>query len=409
MTKLCKLSLNTAVFLMIATSASQSLAATYKMCARWGYVFDDQNLGEDYLKYTGSYGQRTASYTWGELEKDGQTLWSGYMDSSGCTGGVPTNPGTYTLWVTSAIRATTGAVIWIFPTEAEEWKWYASTQTISGSGDRTIYATMGIDPTSSVAAIAAEMAAQQDGRFVAGNTYTVYSELFQYIGAYSGGIVKLGYDEYTDNWIGYLKTVVAHELGHAIQDKAVGTWFSTYSENSDIELCQCDHLDYPALQLHCLQSRENIGAAQGEGFGSFIAADLFNRGSDSDAVFAYYKEVRWDNGGPDQYPPVPVSVYNSSSRWHWMEAKGCGKANSGVELDWMDFFYQINNKTSSGYSYSIVDIMRAFYDACGGRKCNGNDRVYWSTLQSAVNARFGSSSAKAQYWAQAGNWNGVNW
>jgi hypothetical protein len=73
----------------------------------------------------------------------------------------------------------------------------------------------------------------------------------------------------------------------------------------------------------------------------------------------------------------------------------------------MTFLYEVGNKTAN--QYSIADIARAFKDACGGVNCTSAKTTTWFSLQNAVNARFGASSAKALYWAQTGDLHGVNW
>lgn len=399
-------------FLLIVTFASPSRAAgTYKFCLNWQFQFDDQNLQEDFYKHSGTYGIQNGRYSWAILQLNNNNLWAGYLDSSGCSPGVNAIAGTYTLFVTAGIRTPNGAFVVATPqASSSSTRWFTATRQLAGLSSGTIshFSALGAgDTTASAISLAIGMAQAQDGRFVPGFTYNIQTELSGNEGHYGNGTVFLGTDEYTNNWVSRLKTVVAHELGHAIQHRLFGFPNGPLNQNSSVQLCQCNHLDFPALQSHCLQSREHIGAAQNEGFAQFHAAELFNNPSHNDAWFAYYKEMRWQNGGPDQYPPVVVSAFYPTATWHWMEDKGCAASNAGTELDWMNFFYEVNAKTAN--KYSMVDIARAFKDACGGSNCTSATTTTWVALQNAVNARFGASSARALYWAQMGDWHGVNW
>ena len=400
-----------ALLAVLSVSRASYAVGTYAFCPKWAYTYVDKNLGEDYYVYTGAYGTRTAAWTWVDVKRDGATVWSGYTGSSGCTPGVSAVAGTYTVWVTAGLYyPNQNVAINIFPTNSNQWRWFAKSFPLSGfaSGTRSYSWDVGAgDTTASVAAIAAGMIDKQDGRFTANNTLKVYSEWPDFVGDASSNYVRLGKDEYFNgNWLAYEKSVIAHELGHMVQIQAFGFQSSPYGDASTVALCTCDHVVHPTLRSHCMQSREEIGAAQTEGYAHFHAADLFNDPSQEDAFYPYYKEIKW-NATQESQPPNSISAYFPTGTWHWMEANGCAAANKGTEVDWLNFFYQVKNKGTTKYSYT--DIARIFRDACGGGACTGSNTTTWSRLQAAVNTRYGASSAKAQYWAQIGDWQGVNW
>jgi hypothetical protein len=88
----------------------------------------------------------------------------------------------------------------------------------------------------------------------------------------------------------YWKFTVAHEMGHIIQQRAMGTFFTDYNFGGATvkapPKCSCDHVT-SANTLHCLQSIEEPGAAQLEGFAQFFASRTWNRASETDCVFKY--------------------------------------------------------------------------------------------------------------------------
>jgi hypothetical protein len=128
------------------------------------------------------------------------------------------------------------------------------------------------------------------------------------------------------------KFVIGHEFGHMIQDRAgVGLenpYFFLPGTNtiangiSDpdpvsaaaLAACNCSLVDHPLYSGHCLQSMEVSESAQGEAFGHFIGARLWNYTPEDDdydgtCSFSYYKRTSADNllGDDDGIPVVPVN------------------------------------------------------------------------------------------------------
>jgi hypothetical protein len=195
---------------------------------------------------------------------------------------------------------------------------------------------------------------------------------------------------------GFWKYVVAHEIGHTIQRRAMGIPAAHYRRvggraepDRDAALkasamCTCDHVD-TSNKLHCLQSLEEHGAANVEGFAQFFASRVWNRASESDCTFKYYKEF-FDGdcvpgssscedfaGGKRSRPPIPVSCL-SPIRWrnnHWLDLQvspGELVTDFGTELDWMGFLYASNTQGSN--ALSMADIFGVFRTACGA-SCEG--------------------------------------
>jgi hypothetical protein len=189
------------------------------------------------------------------------------------------------------------------------------------------------------------------------------------------------------------KSVIAHEIGHAMQ---LGLWGTTdYNYNASLNptpaACTCDNVSEVDARAHCLQSIEFSSAAQVEGFGHFYASDLFNNKADADGYFSYYKEFTYD--GQILAPPLWVSIYSSSWNWRWMDTY-CASTNGGTELDWLTFYYELNNKTANAFSYA--DLRSVYRKACGDAACDG-DNVDWSAVRSATQTVYGGTSAKTTY------------
>jgi hypothetical protein len=396
--------------LLVPLSAA---AGTYRFCGLWSYQFNDQNVGEDYLRHSsnggGSTGSIAAASTWAVIKRNGTEVWTGYMDASGCTGGVTSSAGTYEFWVTAAISRN-GRAAWIFPTSAENWRWFSATYNLPAVGGSGVYVyqppAFGVgDTTASVAAVMTRVISQSsiDNGMPPG-TYRFRSEQACPSGA------NACYDPASDAvFIGsgkaFYKNVIGHELGHYVQNRMFGTLpFYAYDWNAGQNICACNHIAPPS-NSHCLQSREHIGAAFMEGFGHFYAADLFNNPADGSAVFPYYKEI-WIADNFILPAGWPVGL---PSAVKWMESN-CNSNGRGTEFDWMEFQYALHTVGSTPFTLANIDSM--WTEACDG-SCtwtgDSSDTIWWGQLSQAVDSFWGASSAKAGYFRDTADTYGVNW
>lgn len=117
---------------LLCVSAGHA-ASSYKFCGRWGYTFVDQGLNEDYLVHESgqTFGVKAAAYSWGLVYRNGTIVWSGYMDSSGCTAVLPGTAGTYDFWVTTELRATNGGIVSITPNDTKQWRWFLANRQLN--------------------------------------------------------------------------------------------------------------------------------------------------------------------------------------------------------------------------------------------------------------------------------------
>jgi hypothetical protein len=181
------------------------------------------------------------------------------------------------------------------------------------------------------------------------------------------------------------KYIIAHEAGHLIQDRAMGTPFGggnvadpyLFGDANDPagagDFCSCNHV-VSANGEHCLQSLERNGTSQVEGFAQFYASKTWNLPDEGECRFNYYKEFldtqckpgtkECDNfnGHVRSRPPVPVSC-KQPAKWR---NRHCPTVNSdfATEFDWLGFFFNLN--TSGPNKVSMQRLYDVYHSACGG-------------------------------------------
>jgi hypothetical protein len=397
---------------LCAIPRTSHAAGSYKFCPRWGYTFNDQGQGEDYLLHQSglTYGLKPAAYSWAEVYRDGALVWSGYMNSSGCTGTISGVAGLYEVWTTPELATPSGSWIGVSPYSDWVWRWFSASHQLTAAPNGqtfTYYDNVGIgDSVSNVAAAVTQLAAMSDSGLGSGFYYSIYAEeqCPGAISCYTDGAVFLGWNTQIQNWDSFLKSVVLHETGHNIQDWLFGTQKHDYtSGNSTSSLCNCDHVFDPADRQHCIQSREMSSASQLEGFGHFVATMTQNNAANSNAWFPYYKDVKWTDN--QVYPPpYPINSYSSGL---WMEAHCSGaNTNEGTEMDWLNFYYWINRKASA--TLSLADLRSVYRQACGGHACSSTQDSTWNSLKAATVALWGANDGRTTSWSATGDLVGVD-
>ncbi|MBN1653599.1 MAG: hypothetical protein JXA30_07465 [Deltaproteobacteria bacterium] len=395
------------VLTAIATAPNTSLAVGYyKFCARWQYQFTDQGLGEDYLKHTAgqSYGRIAAARSYAMVWRDSTAVWGGYMNSSGCTGSIVGNAGTYLFWIFPEVSSSSNKKISIYPDSNEQWYTWSYSQyrpAVPSGSTVTLWYNLGGDPISSVAAVATEIInrAVSDTNFLPDKStpYKIYANQMCPGGAsacYTGGRVYLG--TLNGGRAANIKTAIAHEMGHANMDYLMGIPKVDYNHSvpADLTHCRCDHVSPPEEnRLHCLQSREHAYTSQAEGWAHFYAADLFNNPSDSNCWFAYYKEFLYGVVAP---PPVQINAYADHK---WIRTL-CSYSSTGSELDWLTLYWKVNNKTASAFSFA--DLNNVYRKICGDAKCDSNDVPIWNSTLIAVGLIYGTTHPKFIFWRDTG-------
>lgn len=242
-----------------------------------------------------------------------------------------------------------------------------------------------------------------------------------YMGRYCSGVGSTSSCYDPDDGIVYMascsvdnKFVIAHEIGHQCQwDRAGNLGSLSYTEYvpTDDWMCRCDHVT-SSNQLHCLQSREKIDTAIIEGFGYFFAAKLFNDEDENDCWMAHSKELLVPHWlypeDPDMatlyHPPVQTDC---RAQKQWQET-WCDDSNTGVEWDWMNFFWEWHSGGgTSAYAATMDDIYDILHYA-DNWDGDSSDSMYWSDVDEGAKHEFGSSSNKYLYFDGLGDDYGVH-
>lgn len=241
----------------------------------------------------------------------------------------------------------------------------------------------------------------------------------------------------------YWKYTMAHELGHAVQERAMGGLSASYSVTAPAfappPKCACDHVT-SSNTLHCLQSIEEPNAAHIEGWAQFYASRVWNDIAQPDCTFKYYKEFASDvclpgmpadgcftlpSGLISNKPPVPVSCIDPV-RWRntqcFDDTIGSGEAVTrwSTEYDYMGFLYSLD--TQGGASrLTMNDLFDVFRAVCSGGVCapfvatvawddcvGPNCQPGVAGLTGGADAAFGADSDQAAQFRRAGSAYGVS-
>ena len=199
------------------------------------------------------------------------------------------------------------------------------------------------------------------------------------------------------------KYVTAHEIGHQVQDAAMGSWSFAYDrvDSSFPQLCGCSGLNPTGNTLHCLQSSERQGAAQLEGYAHYFAANTWNSRADTECVFTYYKGFRKPDLTIDQ-PPAAKSC-RTAARWG---ETYCPVAERSTEYDWLGFYTGVVRGGAALDHAELATLYRRMCTGSSATNCAGQTAT-WSGLEAAATAEFGVQSLKATQVTLTGDAYGV--
>jgi hypothetical protein len=211
------------------------------------------------------------------------------------------------------------------------------------------------------------------------------------------------------------KYVIAHEVGHTIQHGLFGMLAFDYTlGNSGYTLCNCSHIS-GVYGAHCLQSKEEIGAAQQEGWGQFIALDLMNDDTQTDASFIYYKKFRCP-GDVSSLPGCatkanqikdPPMAFNGRHPHLWVDNFcSVNSADRGTELDWMNFYYAVHTTGGAG-QFFYTQFRDTYRQASGGGTCT-NKTPTWLELKASAETLYGFNGGRAVHFRTSGSGFGVD-
>lgn len=398
---------------ILALTQPAQAAGSRKFCMNWTYQYNDQGLGEDYLLHQhGNYGATDAAYFKSEVRKGTSVIWSGYLDSNGCTPSLTGASGTFYVYLYTEANRSDGARFLVLDNSTNQsllvYGWGVTLNAVS-SGTIIHNKDMGFIGSSmvNVSAIVARFLSTVGG-ITGDQVYRIMT--LENCPSVPGSAcfspntdaVYLGSDGNGDK--ANRKFLVAHEMGHNLQYRLFGLSGTNYSLVTAYALCTCDHVPDSNLRAHCLQSKEYSHSAQSEGYAHFYAALAFNNTTQSNATFNYYKHFK-EPGLPVTSPPNAWDVYGGDAPYRWKDNHCPSSGTHGTELDWMTLYYELVNKGSSRYSFS--DLKTLYTEVCDGN-CNSQDSFSWSKVLNAAISVWGVTSGKADYLADLGAKHGVD-
>ncbi|MFW5741034.1 MAG: hypothetical protein ACOC1F_11775, partial [Myxococcota bacterium] len=381
---------------------------SFQLCTHWKAQFTDAGFGEDYLATQGLQ-DVDARYAYAGVRRtsDGAFVWTGSLSYSGCTPMIELPPGSYELLQHSIMYSASktffvyhdvgsgqqlATITTPFSLLSQYYSWYSTTQTFTPSYHQ---------PVTRVSGVVGHVLSATDNGIVDGN-YTVYANTAcpgKTYSCYRPGDDSVYIETNDSNW----KIIIAHELGHNIESRAIGDMAHDYTQTPIGGYCDCAHVVDPNSRAHCLQSREQLTAAQMEGFAQFMAAKTFNSQYEANCGFAYYKEFKIPMGdfGKVLSPPLARDCRTNQL---WMETH-CPTTNRGVEWDWQIFLWNVN--TNSPYKTMMAELWSIYRSACGGTSCQYQE-VSWSELDDAAETYHGSQSDEYVHFATVADAAGVN-
>ncbi len=405
------------------------LSASMTLCSTWRVQYIDSGKGEDVYNTASSWTDVPAAFAKAYvLSVPGNALyWQGHLNAFGCTPSISLPAGTFRLQQSTANVGyegihfdnyyMSGGVEYTY----EIWADFTS----SGSGA----STLNVHPTYNNDAIQAAAIASQEvywhwitlffgggGLGLVNGTYKVHAN--EGCGWPTDPPTDSCYDPnlqlvhlgtsvvggYTDaHW----KYVVAHETGHMVQDRVMGRYYYDYDQSASQALCKCDHYTTEwGNRAHCLQSREQSGGAQQEGFAHAFASRVFNNPFQADGTFVYYKPFL-PLFGPVQYPPIGRDAFAAQ---RWME-NYCLGSQVGVEYDWLLFEYNVSSRDRENAT-DIPQLFDIYKMACTGTttlKCAYNqDTIQWSDLRASAQGYYGAFDPRYQRFHVTGEDFGVD-
>ncbi|WP_394834362.1 hypothetical protein LVJ94_48470 [Pendulispora rubella] len=426
----------TQAFEMDASRAGTSMV----LCTKWSGSFSDTHLGEDFVDeghlerlqadakplehwVRDPHPARFASAT---VSGTGGKVWSGALDAKGCSPTIRLAPGTYSFAVSTKLVSgkTTYDILKVFeptpgvpctPTRIANppKNWCESNDSISTSftvprnapGYLRVNIPAGPEsPATRVASVAGQMLATADSGHQANDTYPIYANSgCPYYKDPNTGVVWYNWDEACGGPTAYfglsqsadhhdmttLKFVIAHELGHQLQIHRLDWAFTgggDYPPSASApESCKCDFVE-AANHLHCLQSRHHFWTAEIEGWAHFIAQRTFNRRLRDDPVFAYYKEVRTDDGIV-HHPPF---VLDARQPVTWI-AQHCPKAAESSEWDLLTFLSTLQGGSDAPL-LGLTEIY-GIYEKLHGLSAPQT----WTGMDRAALSYFGNDASHPKY------------
>lgn len=191
-----------------------------------------------------------------------------------------------------------------------------------------------------------------------------------------------------------VKYVIVHEMGHALLKKAKGQ----NQSGSDLNLLEAGH-DCPQGPGHLMNSKEYLPAAIWEGFAHYYAAVIWNRDSEEDCRFQYYKDLDWsldtvvdwtdsthnyidcEHGLHDGAITVSNWDYYGNGPGHGPTCEGPIDAYRGTPYDWLRFFWDLTTQQDTGINgLSFTQVVNLLVEAEVGHGWDNTSDADWTAV-----------------------------
>lgn len=341
-------------------------AHTVTWCAYIPVQYNDSDAGSP--QYPEDHWEETTSSTFKAargnfyviLELGGELEWSGYLydglnGTAGCTAGLTMGTGTYAFFVYSDGKVQ-GNWLYAYDEDGVGSKYVvASPVSVNASGTKNFYSSPAGE-TDEVFNVyqAAAWALYRHAGGMTGETYIL--EAGDPTGCSAGDSTSCSSSANNKSFIGTgqirKKFLIAHELGHVLGYHAThelnGGMDYGYDGNSGTILDACD--ENTSSGNHGFLELEWVGAALGEGFCDFYAADVWNDHGEYDCWFGAWRTpsgLSCESGTTD-YPNA------------WVNGHTCRNPDdpeSGERIDWMRILWDVHTNAASG-NPSFTDMLQ---------------------------------------------------
>ncbi|MCP4674645.1 MAG: hypothetical protein GY854_03855 [Deltaproteobacteria bacterium] len=418
--KMTTLFFNVTCALFVLTFSARAVAEDsmqIRWCATWPAGFSDSGYGEDYFSEPG-INHRPASYAWATVRDvdDDTDVWEGNLDRYGCTPFLSLKG--YNLYRLSQATMVSRGEREIYIQEAgtrtgtRTYRWYHTDYRTSGipifpaSITHTSYIPW-LSGHTNLSSVAGHILDRADVLRIPDSMFTTVKNDEHCVAAYFDGAETIFVDpSYNGVPLSNWKFIFAHEFGHRIEKEIGGPKTHVYDLPRDFPphsyLCTCDHLtcgdDRCLIRKHCIQSLENTGAAQNEGWGHFFAAVTFNDRDPSSCSFPYYKDVM-DEYGVHHRAPYPIDCADVDSRWVDTHCPFEDR-DVGSERDWLVFLWALYNEGFEIEELSAIWNLVTTYDENVGET--------WDSLLAAVGSIYSTTSTEYDTFRSLGAAAGVD-
>ena len=141
--------------------------------------------------------------------------------------------------------------------------------------------------------------------------------------------------------------LVVHEDGHRMADLRTQ---SVMNDAQDYSINDATCPGEPTGTPHSMRSKEYSGAAAGEGFSHFYAADVFNSHDEADCAFAYYKNT----AGISAPLYVDCESANTNFPVNRLDTDCGGGAGRGTELDWLRQYWDVHTNGATPPTFTAM-------------------------------------------------------